>query len=363
VATYSEIREVRRRLADLYPVPAARDLLAVAVSSAYRDFERIHVPPLGLALTSDAVNALLAEAPDLEVRVADEPYRPPRRVSWAHDLVLAEARRRGRRDFNDPKVRLTSDLLPGVQWTRVEVQRTRFLYAAITNDLAITDFLSHERRTVDLSADDVALPGGRLPTLAASQCSNHVGVDSLALTRHGHLVIVVQSVHNAQSPGLLAPSGSGSADWSDVETALAAGLGFVGFLRTAMARELAEECGLHTSKVRGSDTLILGFARFVHRGGKPQFFGMTPIDADENNLRRIRRERIYVTDHLIEPLDLSSPEALVLALRRLLVENQGRYSLPLYVNVELLARWVERGGADALTRLRLWAPEARDVSN
>jgi len=303
IATANDVVDVRRRLGDLYALPGSGDLGEIELTGGYEPFERIAVPLRGIAITSDIVNERFRSTAELVVSIGP-PYKPPRRVRWAQELARAESRRRGIRDFNDAKVRLCSDLLPGNDWTTITVQRTRFLFSATTNDLATMEFRSKERGMTQLSAEDIAFPRGRLPTLAGSECSNHVGVDTLALTRRGELIVGVQTVNNSQSPGLLAPTGSGSADWSDLEVAVNAGEGFLGFLRRAMARELAEECGLASDRVL--ETTLIGFARFLHRGGKPQFFEVTRVDANADDLLRTRRERLYVLDHHVERLDMSS---------------------------------------------------------
>lgn len=353
-AALSDFREVRRRLGSLYAVPATGDLARVELTGGYQHFDRI-VSPYGTAITDATVNRWLRNVDDLPVEIEPIEYRPPKDVEWANDLAVAAARRRGARDFNDVKVRLRTDLIPNDLPTSMKVQRTRFFYAQITNDLVATEFLSRDPGRNALAAPAIALPDGRLPPLRVSQCSNHVGVDTLAMTRRGELIVGVQTHNNNQSPGLLAPSGSGSADWNDLEWTRGRGCGFLGFVRRAMERELTEECGVSFDRLRG--TTLLGFARFLHRGGKPQFFGFTHLDVTVDDLRRTRHERRFVETHHVEPLDLTTAESSAASLRRFIDREGVRASVALTVGVELLARWVEED-REAVQYLRECAPDA-----
>lgn len=353
-STLSDVRQVRRRLDSLYAVPSATDLAAVQLAGGYVDWRRIE-SPRGAAIIHPEVSRWLWTAADVPVEVETTDYRPPREVAWARDLALVSARRRGQRETDDPKVRLRTDLLPPELPTSVLVQRTRFSYARITNDLVATEIRSKEPGRVRLVAESVALPGGRLPTLRASRCSDHVGVSALALTRAGELVLNVQSHANSQSAGLLAPSGSGSADWGDLEVSRVRGEGFLGFVREAMARELAEECGLREDQV--GETTILGFARLLHRGGKPEFFGFTRLAATAEELRRTRAERRFVEGYQTEPIDLTDVATAIASLGEFVAREGPRLSVPLLVAVELLMTWLDEDPA-AIDDLRSSAPDA-----
>jgi hypothetical protein len=353
-ATLSDYREVRRKLDLLYALPSNEDLSAIELAGGYEDFDRL-VASHGAAITDPAVNRWLRQLEDLPMTADSTEYRAPTRVQWAHDLAVAVGRRRGARDFNDVKVRMRTDLTPGDLPTAVELQRTRYFFARITNDLVATELHSRDPSGRGLDARAVALPDGVLPPLRLSECSNHVGVDTLAITRRGELIVSIQTFRNNQSPGLLAPSGSGSADWRDVEWARKRRCGFLGFVRRAMERELAEECGVPVDRVRG--TVVLGFARFLHRGGKPQFFGFTHLDVTSDDLRRTRQERAYVEAHHVERLDLTSSSAAAASLRDYSRREDVRVSMPLFVGVELLARWIEQDPS-AIEHLRTCAPDA-----
>jgi hypothetical protein len=133
---------------------------------------------------------------------------------------------------------------------------------------------------------------------AITAISNQLGASTLAFSTDGHLMIVVQSDKNLQSVNCLAPSGSGSLDWSDVAASKACDL--VSLARYGAERELREECALDDDggpKRISSKVMVTGFVRMLHRAGKPEFFclGRIAAPADEICDRRPERyvERVF----------------------------------------------------------------------
>jgi hypothetical protein len=217
------------------------------------------------------------------------------------------ARHDGAQIYNDPKIRLVSD--PAVLDTKWAddtwyVERTFYFDSEVTNQCV-------GRRLRVRTADHVGdllwdarehmTRDGRLVALQDSSLSNHIGISTLALLPDGRVPYIRQSPKNNIDGGLIAPSGSGSTDaWRDVggTTALVHEEVFADqMIRRAMERELLEESfGIETGRVSepnamtgaevdaererfGLGTRILGYGRYLHRGGKPEFFGLTFVGA------------------------------------------------------------------------------------
>lgn len=338
LALASEIRQTRRDLGDLYSAPAENDWRTLTDQSPNVTGELVELP-FGAALVDPDMGRWLATNPVLPLAPDIATYRLPRAVQWARHKAIVDAWQSGRRDFDAPKVRLASDMVPWAREQTVRLEKTRFVFARVTNDLAERSFWSR-REHAERLGPTIPFPNGSIPSLATSQCSNHVGVDTVTFLPSGQLVLGVQSAANAQSPGLLASSGSGSADWNDLT-----GTGrrdLLAFVRRAMARELIEECGLPAAAVSEQETVILGYARFLHRGGKPQFFGWTPTTIAEHQIRRVRSEKRYVHDHRLVPVDWDDAEAWSTSLRRFLAESTAQVSVPLHLNLTMLVAWSER---------------------
>lgn len=141
---------------------------------------------------------------------------------------------------------------------------------------------------------------GELMSLDDVSLSNQVGASLLGFSSEGHMMIVYQNDKNNQSANTLAPAGSGSLDWEDVADSKAED--FLSLIKFGAERELREECSLDVrkkDKLRiGSSVMLTGFARMLHRGGKPEFFGLARIGATAAEIKRRKPER-YV-DKVVE---------------------------------------------------------------
>lgn len=113
--------------------------------------------------------------------------------------------------------------------------------------------------------------------------ANSVGITTLALTRDRFPVIFNQKLRNIEGSGTLTLAGSGSADFSDLKSG--SGGQLLNALKYGMVRELLEEghitCSARDLKSLRKDavekTLVTGFFRWVRRGGKPEFLGVTRL--------------------------------------------------------------------------------------
>jgi hypothetical protein len=217
--------------------------------------------------------------------------------------VVERAINQGHRIFNDPKVRLSSDIDSSLGET-VRLQRTDYISSMMTDGIAFERIYD---RTSDIPISDgysfflEELRGQpRLKSLLDSASSNQLGASTLAFSSDGFLVLTDQTERNQHSGGKLSPSGSGSFDWSDVEAEK--GGDFITLVKKAAARELMEETGLDqdpnfdSAKLVQDHLVIIGFTRLIHRAGKPEFFCLARIDktmAEIGALVPKRRERKY----------------------------------------------------------------------
>jgi hypothetical protein len=181
-------------------------------------------------------------------------------------------------------------------------------------------------------------PDGEVLDLEASALSNHIGISSVALTSDQYLVVSRQGARNAQSAGLLGPAGSGSLDFSDVAGASG---DLSGLLKMAMQRELIEECGLADRSIR-IQTHLIGFARLLQRGGKPEFFGVSLVDAPLQELNIPADERGFVAAIEGISLDFSDASAIPATLERYARDNAQALSVQLRLTIQFLCELLTR---------------------
>jgi hypothetical protein len=262
----------------------------------YDGFERISLGEF-LALYSREVNRVFRKGlPSVDWQMQKASFRTDAVPEEAKAPGLAKARERGPIK-NEFKVRLGSDItLEALRsHDRIVLQKTDYYTAQYTNEL-----VSKQVRFTHDDGEPAGQPffdglclvenNGRLRKLAESSTSNHIGISTLAFTKDGHLLLPLQSRVSHQSAGMLAPSGSGSADLDDLTIC---GKAFSSFITTAAERELIEECGLVKNKPP-SQTLVIGYALLLHRGLKPDFFCVSRLDAQYAQIKVSREERQYI---------------------------------------------------------------------
>lgn len=293
----------------------------------------------GHAVTDDKLNEALLAGAVISIESDPRMWRPAGRFEEYRRLLKL------RLDNDEAKVRLAEDLLPGD--TSVKLQKTRYSAFMVTNRLGSYRLVEAGGHNTDLlRAEEVLFRADRLPALTRSQCSNQLGVDILAVTADGRIPLVRQSPQNQLSAGLLAASGSGSVDWDDLKPEDDLGT----FLKRSMVREMREELGWPAEVVIDQAAVrILGYARFSHLGGKPQFAGVAKVDSVYEKIRGI--ERRYVDDYHVIAFDPDRPSDLRRALRAFQQRHRKELSFPLFLNLELLCAWLE-GDPQALQWFR-----------
>jgi hypothetical protein len=125
---------------------------------------------------------------------------------------------------------------------------------------------------VGKDGEPIPFPSSRLPNL--------IGISTIATTIEGWPIVVQSSHRNSGSPGLIHPSGSGSMEPKDIantDPPIKAILG-------AMERELCEESSVKPSEI--VDTRLIGFARWMNKGGMPEFFGVSTTTVPAEDLER-----------------------------------------------------------------------------
>lgn len=166
-----------------------------------------------------------------------------------------------------------------------------------------------------------------LKDITTSIMNNEVGVSTLGITSDNYLILWRQNRAAQSSSGLLVPTGSGSADWKDYKQG-----SLNETIINAMGRELWEENGgkkLGVSYENIGQTQILGYFRWLKKGGKSEFVGVTRLNADlitfsqqksevfdrEEYLVEDNQQLLAVIDQLLTREDLSVP--LVVCLQQL----------------------------------------------
>jgi hypothetical protein len=258
---------------------------------------RIHRGDRGEGCTHPQFNrALVLSQPAIRMNVLDEPWLATRH--YHEDLegfVLAEVARQTGDYSNDDKIRISSDFIGR---DAVDLRQTDYLSSLMTDQLGWMQVRSTKLRS-DQTPERVLRDlgcfvddSGRLKGFSENLISNQLGASTLAFSRDGYLMIVVQNDKNLQSKDWLAPSGSGSLDWRDVTASGSSGL--IGLVEYGAQRELREECALDYTggdRIVPSKVRAIGFARMLHRAAKQEFYCLGYMDGTEAEIRDRKPER------------------------------------------------------------------------
>ena len=332
----------RRDVADFrvhtQPAPSARVTAMLTApprmaASGYEILIRKDRPADAL-LTSMNVNRALLAGANAALEIDRRAFRADHAAPVAQ-VLLREFTKRRPVLFNGKKVRMASD--PVLDHTgalaSVHLQPTRYFDTLMTNDAVALRLTSHRTRREIMNGREFCFPDRMVPPCEQSACANQVGASTLAVTSDDYLVIVEQGPRANMASGMLASSGSGSADWDEIDGCHDLQHFVAGFA----GRELAEECGLSASDIAWLK--IIGYGRLLDRGGLPQFFCLAQLHCPLSEIHITRSERLLTDGHLpidIRPKDRSYHAALQAAIRSVRKDRYRIFS-SLWWNLELLS--------------------------
>ncbi|GLZ38540.1 hypothetical protein [Actinokineospora sp. NBRC 105648] len=212
-------------------------------------------------------------------------------------ILLHKYRSTRMRPFNGANVTQLSSIEDSVRDPRTPVRfgPSRYFDLLVSNYLANEVLQDSSRREV-LSVRALMLgERGRLVRFEDSRLADPVGVSTLAIDQNKRVVLIAHSETALSSAGRIAPSGSGSLEPRDLPRRLVRGKEETGSLcdaiTTGMTRELLEESNLEQSDIRWS--AVTGYFRWITRGGKPEYVGVTVLNRRTDELTDRRR----LTEH------------------------------------------------------------------
>lgn len=345
---WKDTAELKRAEKDLYKVKVVSDRLkSLRKSSKYGKYSLITFHEQH-AITSSEVNLLLADKM-LDFEFESKKFEISQVAKTIAPLALRSAFKSGRILFNSPKVRLKSDLITSelLSGNTVRLQRTNYFSGICTNEMICEEVWSRRANIQIFDGLSFMANNRILFDLSDSKCSNHIGVSTLAFTNDGKMIITVQAAESAQSARLLAPSGSGSADIEDLQ---GTSNKLQKFITNAMERELREECGLIDNIDGLVRTYVIGFARLLNRGGKPEFFGVSFLDMPFDSLQITNKEAVFIANLMEISINQTNITEFKSAINRFRREQQGRFSFLLYLQLQFLLDYMD-SSPDSLLKL------------
>jgi hypothetical protein len=303
--------------------------------SGYEVLTRPGHPSDALLTSRDVNRALLGGAQSPVLIAGSATYHAGHPAAVAQVLLKEFTSRSGTVLFNAKKVRISSEPLLDDRGmlTAVDVQATRYFDTLITNDSLSFALWSKRNHSDVFNGHEFCFPNRTIPECSESPCTNQVGASTLAVTADGYLIITEQGRQSNIAPGHLTSSGSGSADWRDIQGQT----DLQEFVKNFAGRELLEECGLRREDIEW--LRIIGYGRFLYRGGLPQFFCLAKLRCEFSSIRVTRSEKPLTNRHL--KVDCGGYPLQGKAIRdevNKLAKTVGAISTPLWWSLTLLSQ-------------------------
>ena len=218
-------------------------------------------------------------------------YTLPNDISKNAYRVFMDFLKSGKHLQNDKKLRMNIGLeeLQQQKKQTIQLSPTSYFNSICTNDITTFEFIHDDDSSYCLDGYSLVFAKGnsnklsRIYNLSESHCSNHIGVSTIAITSDHRVIIILQGDKNLQDSKKFNVSATGSLDYKDKKHCKT----FNELLIKGLERELCEECYINKCKDKDKikiDTEIFGYGRFLHRGGKPEFFGISYVEMEAEDL-------------------------------------------------------------------------------
>lgn len=260
-----------------------------------------------------------------------------REILWR---AAANARNRKVRFVDEAKIYLLGDLECGTR--SVEVSRGSYYRSFLLNERANRDYVVRgdeaglpRSRAVDYFNGAVTDGNRRLLNNAELRSAPHIGANLLALGSDGCLVLWEQTSAMASNRHL-APTGSGSLDWSDLKRDL------LSTVTRGAEREFAEESHRRGTRMAVPilETRVIGYFRWVDRACLPGFLLLSKLGCPSTDLvpntSEVRRVRPEVDLPAGDARELEETIATLLSG----MDQLPPLSTPLFALLLALERWV-----------------------
>ncbi len=258
-------------------------------------FEALEIPgnKADLIFVSEKINKYIRHTP-LPIILSTHKQQEMRKYIHKHREILLQyfnhyffnSLHSNRQFTNEKKLCLSKDITLNSKQAVCHVGG--YYDSFVTNQVSGTTLLIKDKVHTTITTEHIfpSVQDGDgnhlLSDISSSQMNDHIGCSTIGFTKDNFIILWTQGSNNMFSKDLLAPTGSGSVNYSDLthrnlqQTVI-----------KTMERELSEETIYQPdrseknqtdfNKVEPNKTLILGFYRWVTRGGKPEFTGITKL--------------------------------------------------------------------------------------
>lgn len=250
---------------------------------------KIHVGNFGkeMYVASDQVNDFLRNhADEILLKDAKTDYKIPNKLLNYVPSLLDRKLKSTSVVFNGKHLGLQDEIFPDIK--SLDCWKVSYFESQVTDEIIYYQLFdtreSFEKVEGVLLACEIENDTYILKPNYKNSCTNYMGVSTVLITSDNYAILQVQGKDSNVNANNFAPSGSGSVDYSDYKKSKNKTLENI--LKSAVERELLEEFGIKRGVLQ-LNTHIIGYAKLIERGGKPDFFAVTKCDYTKEEIIKL----------------------------------------------------------------------------
>lgn len=172
------------------------------------------------------------------------------------------------------RMRLCTDLTPGklIHREKITVQESDYFSGLCSNELALKEIYSKDFDEPIFNGLSLVRGRDLVTNFEDSRCANLVGINTLLLTSDGKLICEHQDSEYADNYQQLVPSISESLEYPQVSENNLTEFTLQDIVASSINEALEKKYGFNESEI---STFLVGYARLLNRGGKPEFFAIS----------------------------------------------------------------------------------------
>jgi len=170
----------------------------------------------------------------------------------------------------------------GVNKMEILINQTMYYDALSTNHIVYKDIyhLNHINLRFD-GSKMLINENNKILDFNESYLANHIGINTLALSKDGHIIIGLQGARSEVSAGKYINTGSGSLVYKDFKK-FKKNKSLKDVIIYGTERELKEETGIpKNTKIK---TELIGYMQVLKYGAKPDYFSVSVIDLNASEI-------------------------------------------------------------------------------
>lgn len=259
---------------------------AIKMLSGIKGAESVPGSSIESIMYDMSLNRWLQSSPKIKLVLNNKLYeRVLRRIKANADIVeklirvnFQKSLENNKQFNNDKKICIAQDIIEGMD--ECSFYRGRYFDSFVTNEYCTKIVSTVEARPQKISSglDMFPIRNSELLPIHLSGMNNHVGISTLAITNDGYIQLWKQGSSTQVSEGKVVATGSGSLDACDLDGSS----DLINTIINGMNRELLEESSKQGRQFKTNpikETRVTGYFRWIKRGGKPEFVGISKLTA------------------------------------------------------------------------------------